>query len=330
MSCKSTGSRDTKDIIQDDIMLCLSNGIRQILKRIPSRLLQPVEEIRLRTCRPLMLHDSTTGWFVTYTGEFSDTEGNAYIVTPEDMQQTLELVSNNSIYAVQEELKNGFITIQGGHRVGIVGKTVVSDNKVSYIKDVSGINIRISKQIIGAADDVMRHIIRKNGDVFNTLIISPPQCGKTTLLRDIARQLSYGVKHLQFKGVKVGIVDERSEIAGCFKGVPQNDVGPRTDVLDACPKAVGMLMMIRSMSPNVLITDEIGTEEDLIALRQVMNAGVKIITSIHGYSRQDILRRPYLGKLLAENIFEKVIVLGRSKGTGTIEEIFDGKCREIV
>jgi stage III sporulation protein AA len=327
ISCYKNVDRSTKDIIQNDILLCLSTDIRNIIKKIPQHVLQPVEEIRLRVYKPLMLYDNAMGWFVTPEGKFSEDESFAYIVTQEDINKTLELMSNNSIYAIQEELKNGFITIAGGHRVGITGKVITSNNKISLIKDISGMNIRISKQIIGAADDVMKHIVKGSNSVENTLIISPPQCGKTTMLRDIARQLSYGIKSLHFHGIKVGIVDERSEIAGCYKGVPQNDIGPRTDVLDACPKAYGMIMMIRSMSPTVIITDEIGTEEDIVAMRQVLNAGVKIITSIHGYSRQDIIKRPILGRLLAENIFEKIIVLSKSRGTGTIEEVFDGRGR---
>jgi stage III sporulation protein AA len=322
--------RSTRDIIQNDILLCLASNIRNIIKKIPYHILQPVEEIRLRVNKPLMLYDNKMGWFVTQEGQFSEDEFCGYMVTQNDINQTLELMSDSSIYAIQEELKNGFITIPGGHRVGITGKVISSNHKISFIKDISGMNIRISKQIIGAADSVMKHIIRGSNGVNNTLIISPPQCGKTTMLRDIARQLSYGIKKPYFQGLKVGIVDERSEIAGCYKGIPQNDVGPRTDVLDACPKACGMVMMIRSMSPSVIITDEIGMEEDIMALKQVLNAGVKIVTSVHGYNRQDVMKRPILGQLLADNIFEKVIVLSKSRGTGTVEEVFNGQSGEAI
>ncbi|MGE4282242.1 MAG: stage III sporulation protein AA [Clostridia bacterium] len=327
---KSIKQRSTKDIIYNDILLCVSSDIRMILKKIPGYVLEPVEEIRLRINKPLMLYDHIFGWFVTPSGEFTEDASCAYIVSGDDISKCLELMSNNSIYSIQEELKNGFITIAGGHRIGITGKVIANGQRISHIKDIAGMNIRISKQIIGAADDMMKHIIKKPSSVYNTLIISPPQCGKTTILRDVARQLSYGINSFNFHGIKVGIVDERSEIAGCYKGVPQNDVGPRTDVLDACPKACGMTMMIRSMSPAVIITDEIGMEEDIAALKQVLNAGVKIITSIHGYSRQDVLVRPLIGKLIADNIFEKIVVLSKSRGTGTIEEIIDGKSREII
>ncbi len=308
---------------QKEILWNLSQDVRNIIKKISVKRLEAAEEIRLKTGKPLMLYDNMAGWFVGSQGNLSEDEKNAYIVKQDDIDQSLEIMSNSSVYAVQDELKNGFITIQGGHRVGLTGKVVMNKERVSVIKDISAMNIRISKQIIGAADDVMKHIMRDENSLWNTLIISPPQCGKTTMLRDIARQLSYGIKAYGFTGKKVGIVDERSEIAGCYKGVPQNDVGPRTDVLDACPKAYGMTMMIRSMSPDVIITDEIGMEQDISALRQVFNAGVKIITSVHGYSREDILSRPVLRDLLAEKMFEKVIILSKSRGTGTIEEVLD-------
>jgi len=314
---------NTKAVISNDILLCLSSTVRGIIRKIPEEMLNSVEEIRLRLNKPLMIYDDKKGWFVSLSGALTDYMEKAYIVREEDIRQTMELISNSSIYAIQDELQNGFVTIPGGHRVGIAGRTVIYNGKITHIKEISAINIRVSKEIIGAADNVLPYIIQEDNTVCNTLIVSPPQCGKTTLLRDIARQLSYGIREINFKGIKVGVVDERSELAGCYKGVAQNDLGPRTDVLDACPKAFGMLMMIRSMSPEVIITDEIGTENDIEALIQVLNAGVKIITSVHGYGIQDIIRKPALGNLMNQNIFEKVIVLSKRKGTGTIESIID-------
>ena len=120
------------------------------------------------------------------------------------------------------------------------------------------------------------------------MIISPPQCGKTTLLRDIIRQISDGNTTLGLRGHKVGVVDERSELAGCYKGVPQNDIGLRTDVLDGCPKAKGMIMLIRSMSPNIIATDEVGTREDIFAIEEALNAGIKIITTVHGKNLEEV------------------------------------------
>jgi stage III sporulation protein AA len=308
---------------KNQILMNLSKGLRTIIEKVPAEVFIKVEEIRIRTGRALMLYDNNRGWFITAEGKYINSDNGAYIVIQEDIDKTIELMSNSSIYAIQEEIKNGFITISGGHRIGVAGRVVHENSTIKNIKDIAGINIRFSKQIIGAGNKVIKHIIGSDGNIFNTLIISPPQCGKTTLLRDIARQISSGIKGNEFTGKKVGIVDERSEIAGCYKGVPQNDVGPRTDVLDACPKANGMLMMIRSMSPDVIITDEIGMHEDIIAVEGVINSGVKIITSVHGYNRQDIENKPILKRLVHGGLFERVIVLGKSKGTGTVEEVWE-------
>mgnify|MGYP000686723372 FL=1 len=158
-------------------------------------------------------------------------------------------------------------------------------------------------------------------DVCHTLVLSPPQMGKTTLLRDIARKLSDG--YPGFRGLKVGIVDERSEIAGCWQGIPQRKVGMRTDVLDSCPKAAGIMMMIRSMSPRVIITDEIGRPEDAAAIQEALNAGIKIIASAHAADINDALARPFLSRLLENRIFERIAVLGDSLGVGTLEKVYD-------
>ena len=153
------------------------------------------------------------------------------------------------------------------------------------------------------------------------MILSPPQMGKTTLIRDLARQLSNGFPG--FSGVKVGIVDERSEIAGCYQGIPQNDVGVRTDILDGCPKATGIIMLIRSMSPNVIITDEIGKPKDVMAIEDALNAGITIITTAHSHGLEDARRRPILKSLLENNVFQRIMVLGNSLGTGTLEKVYD-------
>lgn len=295
----------------------LSPEIRSVLSRLPHTDTSGVEEIRMRVERPLMIQNDVGEFFVTEDGRLSKFPADGLRVSKANLEITLDLLCKNSVFAMAGELKSGFVTIVGGCRVGISGKAVLSEGKISYIKDVSGINIRIARGLCGVADSVIPRLIQ-NGQVRNTLIISPPQCGKTTMLRDIARQLSDGVRRLSFPGVKVGIVDERSEIAACHQGIPIHDVGVRTDVLDGCPKAEGMIVMIRSMSPDVIVTDELGLEEDISSLKQVMNAGVKIITSVHGYSREDILNRPNLRELLESNAFECVVELNNKKEVSKI------------
>lgn len=171
-------------------------------------------------------------------------------------------------------------------------------------------------------DEVLPYI--RNGEqVYHTLIIAPPRCGKTTLLRDMIRQISNGTDRIQ--GKTVGVVDERSELAGCYQGIPQNDLGMRTDVLDACPKAKGMQMLLRSMSPDVVAVDELGKKEDFKAVESVVHCGCKLFATAHGNSLEDILRQPFFQKLRELEVFERYIVLGKKGHAGSIEAIYDGK-----
>ena len=232
----------------------------------------------------------------------------------------MEYVSSYSMYAFEEEIRQGFITIQGGHRVGIAGKTVLEGDRIKSVKYISYMNLRLSHQIKGCASPILPYII-KNGRICHTLIISPPRCGKTTLLRDLIRQVSSGSSYMP--GVPVGVVDERSEIGGSYQGIPQNDLGIRTDVLDCCPKAEGMMMLIRSMSPEVIAVDELGDYEDIHAIESVIHCGCKLFATVHGSSVEDIKRKPLMQRLVREKIFERYIVLHYQDRAGRIKAIFD-------
>lgn len=301
-----------REALEKEIYPYLASNLRSYLKEIPNLLLDEVQEVRLRVKKPLVL--------VLGQGDYlSD-----YLVQEEDLEKTLQLMSRSSLYALEEELKNGYLTLPGGHRVGVVGKGVLDQGRIRTLKNISGFNIRISQEIRGAADKILPYLVNfSQQEVYHTLVISPPQGGKTTLLRDIARQLSDGFAN--FPGLKIGIVDERSEIAACYEGIPQRDVGLRTDILDACPKAEGMMLLVRSMSPQVIITDEVGRMEDIEAMEEAINSGVKIITSVHGSSLMDLEKRPSLSRILSRKIFERLIFLGRSAGVGTVEKILDGE-----
>lgn len=244
-----------------------------------------------------------------------------YLVTREDLKETLEYVSGYSLYAYEDEVRQGFLSVQGGHRVGVTGKVILDGNQIRGMKYISCINVRLAHQILGCADIVMPYI-QKEDWVAHTLIVSPPRCGKTTLLRDIIRQLSNGREKIP--GLTVGVVDERSELAGCYQGVPQNDLGMRTDILDGCPKAEGMQMLIRSMSPAVVAVDELGKEEDFKAVESVIHCGCKLIATAHGNSLEDVLNQPFFYKLVQERVFERYILLGKSDRAGIVQGIFDG------
>lgn len=279
-----------------------------------------IYEIRLRVNAPLIVIYQGKEYFLTLEGELIREEAKAYHVQTEDLKEMLEYISGYSLYAFEEEIRQGFLTIVGGHRVGIAGKTILDGNKIKSLKYISYINLRLSHQIKGCASPILPYII-KNRQICHTLIISPPRCGKTTLLRDLIRQVSNGNRYMP--GVSVGVVDERSEIAGSYQGIPQNDLGIRTDVLDCCPKAEGMMMLIRSMSPEVVAVDELGDYEDIHAIESVIHCGCKLFATVHGSSIEDIKRKPLLQRLMQEKVFERYIVLYKKDCAGQIKAIYD-------
>jgi len=308
-------------IWQEPVLEALPDNIQRMIKGIPTDVRQDLEEIRIREDRPLMVHSHGRDYFVCRDGSITSQMESAYQATCQDTRNILQLISDYSIYAFDEEIRNGYITLRGGHRVGMAGKIVLDNGKIKTMKYINSFNIRISREVIGSADKLIPYLT-SGREVYHTLILSPPQMGKTTLLRDIARNLSDGFSG--FRAVKVGIVDERSEIAGCWQGIPQRQVGIRTDVLDGCPKAEGIMMLIRSMSPAVIITDEIGRIEDTAAIREALNAGIRIIASAHASDLSDALARPFLSRLLNSRIFERIVVLGNSMGVGTLEKVYTG------
>lgn len=276
-----------------------------------------LQEIRIKVNKPLILNIDNKERVKTY------------LATSEDVKLIIQKISNYSIYAFEDEIKNGYITVKGGHRVGICGNCVIQDESIKTIKDISSLNIRTCKEVVGCSLKVIPHIV-ESGMVCNTIIISPPQCGKTTLLRDIVKNLSDGKENMGFRGKKIAVIDERSEIAGCYNGIPQMNVGIRTDILDNCPKSKGIMLAIRSLSPEVIVCDEIGTRKDVESLMMAFNCGVSIITTIHGEGIEDITKRKVFNEIIENAIFKRAIILSCKKGVGTIESIYDFPNNKIL
>lgn len=275
---------------------------------LPARINEELENIKEDTIQEIrIMAERNCALFIN--GKIVDT--NVFIPKSE-LLKIVEGMSRGSLYAMQNNLSKGFFTIGGGHRVGVCGKVITENGKITHMSDISALCIRISKEVKGVSDVIMPYIENEKR-IFNTLLISPPGAGKTTVLRDIARNLG--------ERKKVCIVDERSEIADCRDGVPKNDVGKFTSVLDGAPKAEGMRILLRTMAPDVIITDETGDKCEEEAIEDIINCGVKIITTAHGYSEKDVLKKKHLGALLEGGVFESVIVLSSRKGPATVEKI---------
>ena len=274
-----------------------------IQKSINKKLEDELNEIRLRTDKPLILKFAKEDLILEH------------IVKQEEVLKSFEKICENSVYSYKRQICDGYITIRGGNRVGIVGSAVVENGQVININYISSLNFRIAREKIGCSDNMIKQIINYEiNSIYNTLIISPPGGGKTTLLRDIVRNLSNGFE--DFKGKTIGVVDERGEIAAMYKGIPQNNVGIRTDVIDNMPKPEAMRILVRSMCPDIIACDEIGSKEDVDAIDYAMCSGVKGIFTAHGGSIEEIKKNPELSKLFNKNVFERIILSqGRSLAT---------------
>ncbi len=272
--------------------------------------LKEAQEIRLILGQPIVIHYCDGDYFINKKGVLSMTSSNCLVINKKDFDYIIERISQSSLYSVKDELKKGFITISGGHRIGIVGTAVLNNNEVDFIKNISAMNIRIANEVSGCGTDIACKIT-KDG-LKNTLIISPPACGKTTLLRDIVRELSE-------TGYYVGVADERCEIAGMHEGVSGFNIGPKSFVMEGCPKAYGMECLLRTMAPDIIATDELGQDEDVKSVYNAINSGVTVIATAHGKNTEQLLQREVFKALIP--MFDIIITLSRRKGVGTVEKI---------
>lgn len=298
--------------MREDILRILSLELRNVLRDVGSNV--TVNEIRLRSNKPMLVLAENREYYVANhklvqvkdqeEQKCQEEHKEIYIVREKDIKETLELITNYSLYAYEEEVRQGYITVMGGHRIGICGRVVYENGVIKTIRNIQSLNIRVAHEIIGCGNDIFRQLYHQRG-FDNTLIFSSPGMGKTTLLRDLVRLLSDGDDKTQ--GQTIGLVDERSEIAACHFGKPQNLIGLRTDVMDCCQKKDGMMMLVRSMHPDIVAVDEIGSKEDVQSIEYCSLCGCKVLATIHAGSLEELRNKKEINELLEQGVFRYLI-----------------------
>ena len=301
----------------DDAASGVCESIGKHLRALPAEIKNRVQEIRLRVNRPVTVCCPEGIYFLRAGGGLACTvTADCQISGKSEMEETFRILCGNSVYSHDAEIRCGYVTLRGGHRAGICGTSVFQNGTASGLRDISSVNIRVAREVPGCADGILGRL--KDSLDGGLLLAGPPSSGKTTILRDIARQLSSGICG---NLCKVAIVDERGEIAGTYRGVPQNDVGICCDVLDCCPKSEGILTAVRTLSPQYIVCDEIGSGEEVQAVEQSLNAGVVVIASIHAAGAAELARRRQAVSLLQSGAFGTVAFLRGSGKPGEITQI---------
>lgn len=285
----------------DEILRYFPNKIYQIFFNLfqeNNKIIDELQEIRMRTDRPIILRLREKDFILQYN------------IPQSEILQIVERLCENSIYAYKNQICEGFITVKGGHRVGLTGSCVIENGKIVNVKYISSLNFRIAREVLNCSTRVLREIIDiENKSIYNTIIVAPPGRGKTTILRDVIKRLSNGIDEINFKGKTCGVVDERGEIAAMYKGVPQNDVGIRTDIIENVTKNQGIHMLVRTMAPEIIACDEIGSSDDVEAIHYALYSGVKGIFTMHGKNIEDIKNNRQIYELIENREIQKVVFL---------------------
>ncbi len=304
----------------NNIIENLSSTLRKIVSQNIVLLSNDTVEIRLRVNSPILIKKVNSELFIE----------ESYKIKKKDIDETVINLTKNSIHAFEKEIRSGYITIEGGHRIGLGGDCVYEKNYFNGFKNITSLNIRIAREYPGCSENYIKYFINYKKSIYNTLIIGPPLSGKTTFIRDVTVKLSDGVKNLHIEGRDITLIDERGEISSVYNGETQMYVGKRTDVLSYCMKRDGFFMSIRALSPKVIISDELGSQDDFEIIQYALKSGVNIVTSAHGFSIEDVKKNIYMKNIIENNFFDRAIILKNSIKPCTVKEIFDFERNRVI
>ena len=288
----------------DSAVNSLDERVKKVLLYLPSMMKDHISEVRLREGQPLAVQLGGRTCFVSIQGKLSDhPDEQSFLVTREDIVSSIRTMSRFSLHTHQHEIQEGFLSVAGGHRAGLGGNAVLNGGKISNLREIRSINLRIARDVTGCADSLIERVFSRR--IQGVLIAGVPGSGKTTLLRDLARQLSSGKTG---RYLRVAVVDERCEIGGAWGENPR-DLGVCTDLLSGCPKGDGILMALRTLSPDIILCDEVGNFQEIQAVSMALNSGVPVVTTIHASTIEELLSRPQGLQLIHSGAFSKIVFL---------------------
>lgn len=306
---------------QDEIIRIFPERLQKLLMAY-IRDWDQLQEIHIRCFSQLILR---------INGEKVEMKEPAWQVSRQDFREIMDHISNYSFYALEEEIRNGFLTIPGGHRIGLCGRVVYENGRIRTMRNICFLNLRVAHEIKGCADRVLPLLYEKDR-FLSTLIVSPPGFGKTTMLRDLIRRLADGSEEKEAR--RVAVIDERSEIGACYQGIPQNDLGMHCDVLDGCRKSEGIYRVLRSMAPEIIAVDEIGGKMDFEALEVALTSGCGLLATIHGSSYEQLLEKEGMQRLIVNGMFSRILFLTKveqgKKYPGVVTSVRDAQGQELL
>lgn len=295
----------------NDILAYLPAPVREAAEKLSPFAVRELQELRLRVNRPLGLVMNGRESYITQRGGITNAEGMALKITADDMRRSFKAVCDYSVHSFTRELSEGFVTLRGGHRVGLCATAVYSNGAFSGIHNISSMNFRIASERVGCASGLFAVIF--SDELKSVLLAGPPLCAKTTMLRDLCRLL--GGKY------RISVIDPRGELAAVSDGIPQNDIGTMTDVLDGYPKAEGIRTAVRVMSPQAVVCDEIGGVDEACEMLDGLNSGVRFIATAHARNAQELCARPGIRMLLGAGVFDHIVFLDGGENIGRISKI---------